>query len=354
MQRFAARLAAIALFLPLGAMAAAFQDVLDTPASQSRFAVRSLLNGLTLAGKRLVAVGQRGHVVYSDDAGASWLQAKVPVSSDLVAVSFPSPQQGWAVGHDGVVLHSADGGANWVRQLDGRSLGRVLLAHYESLAARGLLGSAEESAALLGEVRRMAGQGAENSLLDVWFADEKNGFVVGAFNLILRTADGGETWEPWLHRTANPTRLHLYSISQVNGELYVSGEQGLLMKLEPRGERFVGLDAGYRGTYFGTTGRDGAVLAFGLRGNAFRSTDGGKSWRKVETGLQDGITGAAVCDHRLLLVSQSGKLLVSEDGGVKLSLARIEQPAPASAVACVGGDRVAIAGPRGISVQSFK
>ena len=32
----------------------------------------------------------------------------VPVSSDLVAVAFPTPQQGWAVGHDGVILASAD------------------------------------------------------------------------------------------------------------------------------------------------------------------------------------------------------------------------------------------------------
>lgn len=33
----------------------------------------------------------------------------MPVSSDLVAVSFPDAANGWAVGHDGVVLKTSDG-----------------------------------------------------------------------------------------------------------------------------------------------------------------------------------------------------------------------------------------------------
>src|SRR5262249_19097658 len=151
-------------------------------------------NGLARAGERVVAVGQRGHVMYSDDAGASWKQANVPVSSDLVAVTFPTPTHGWAVGHDGVILHSADAGATWTRQLKGQS--------------------------------------PDNPFLDVWFSDEKTGFVVGAFNLILQTTDGGASWQPWLDRTDNPKTLHLYAIREAAGQVYVAGEQGLLMRLD--------------------------------------------------------------------------------------------------------------------------
>ena len=46
-----------------------WRDVLDTPAAKSPLAARALLNGLARAGTRIVAVGQRGHIVYSDDAG---------------------------------------------------------------------------------------------------------------------------------------------------------------------------------------------------------------------------------------------------------------------------------------------
>ena len=54
------------------------RDVLDTPAVKSPLAVRALVNGLAIAGTRIVAVGQRGHVLLSDDAGKSWQQAEVP------------------------------------------------------------------------------------------------------------------------------------------------------------------------------------------------------------------------------------------------------------------------------------
>src|SRR4029453_7009044 len=95
------------------------RDVLDTPAIKTPLAARALLNGLARARERIIAGGQRGHVLFSDDGGKSWQQAAVPVSSDLVAVSFPNATTGWAVGHDGVVLRSTDAGTSWTRQLDG-------------------------------------------------------------------------------------------------------------------------------------------------------------------------------------------------------------------------------------------
>lgn len=348
-------LAALTLVLPLPASADGFRDALDTPAQQSPFAAKSLLNGVTTAGKRAVAVGQRGHIVYSDDAGKSWQQAQVPVSSDLVAVTFPTPEQGWAVGHDGIVLHSADGGATWTRQLDGRGVGKVMTDFYAAQSAKGSLGSPDDAAALVDEAGRIAAQGAENPFLDVWFEDENNGFIVGAFNLIFRTADGGKTWEPWYYRTANPNRLHFYAVRQIGNTLYLVGEQGMVQKLDAASGRFVALDTGYKGTFFGITGSDTAVIVHGLRGHAFRSVDGGNTWQKIETGLQDGITGSAACNaRRIVLVSQSGRMLLSDNGGENFRPVKLDQAVPASAVACLGKDVSVIAGARGVSAQAIQ
>ncbi len=348
-------LVSLVLALPLAATAAgSFRDALDVPARESAFAARSLLNGVAQAGKRTVAVGQRGHIVYSDDGGKTWVQAKVPVSSDLVAVSFPTPAKGWAVGHDGVVLHSSDGGETWVRQLDGRSAGQLMANYYKAKAEAGALGNPDAAAALVAEAERIAAQGAENSFLDVWFADENNGFIVGSFNLIFRTSDGGASWEPWFHRTENPNRLHLYAIRKANGGLYIAGEQGTVLKLDAAGGRFVALDTGYKGTFFGVAGSGDSVTVYGLRGHAFRSTDGGKTWHKTATNLPDGITGAASCSAtRLLLVSQSGRLLVSDDAGATFRAVKVDQPSPATAVACLG-DNAVIAGTRGVRVQAIQ
>ncbi|RZI39936.1 glycosyl hydrolase [Herbaspirillum sp. HC18] len=348
-------LAALAMAIPMTASAAAFQDVLTAPATESALAARTLFNGVASAGKRMVAVGQRGHIVYSDDAGKTWRQAKVPVSSDLVAVAFPSPQTGWAVGHDGVVLHTADGGATWAKQLDGIGAGKLMASFYADLAAKGALGSPDVAAVLADEAKRIAGQGAENPFLDVWFADDNTGYIVGAFNLIFRTTDGGKNWEPWFDRTDNPKRLHLYAIREVGGGLYISGEQGLVLKLDETANRFKALETGYHGTYFGITGGDAAVVAFGLRGNVYRSADGGKQWQKIETGLQEGIVGASSCGgSRLVLISQSGRMLASDDTGEHFRPVKLKQPGPASAVLCAPGDLAVIAGMRGVQVQEFK
>lgn len=348
-----ARCALMALAFVLPAVACAgFADVLDTPASMSPLASHGLLNGVALAGKRVVAVGQRGQVVYSDDAGATWRQAAVPVASDLVAVCFPTPQQGWAVGHDGVVLHSSDGGATWARQLDGRRVGELMLEQLHARAAGNPSGSDADAAASRDEVERIAAQGAENPFLDVWFADEHNGYIVGAFNLIFRTTDGGQSWVSWFDRTDNPDRLHLYAVRGIGSDVYITGEQGLLLKLDRQSERFRAIQTPYKGTYFGVVGTRDAVVVYGLRGNAYRSSDAGAHWLAVDTGIQEGITGGTVFGAQgLALVSQAGSLLVSHDSGEHFTVYRQAKPEPSSAVAVVG-DVVVTAGALGVKTQA--
>ena len=119
---FAPLLATLALLAAPSAWSAPYVDVLDTPAQKSSLASQRILNGVALAGNRVVVVGQRGHILYSDDRGSTWTQAIVPVSVDLVAVHFPSAQKGWAVGHSGVVLATADARRD-VGQATRRALG---------------------------------------------------------------------------------------------------------------------------------------------------------------------------------------------------------------------------------------
>ncbi|MCY1388562.1 Ycf48-like protein precursor [compost metagenome] len=333
------------------AQATNFIDVLDQPARLSTLAVRSPLLATARAGDRLVAVGQRGHILYSDDSGKNWLQASVPVSADLNAVSFPTPQQGWSVGSDGVVLHSSDAGATWSKQLDGRQIGDLLVKHYSALA-QAEPGN-EQWPQLVEDGQRLTKEGADKPLLDVWFANDQLGYVVGVFNLILRTEDGGKHWTPFQDRIDNPQGLHLNAIATAGDALYIAGEQGLLLKFDDTQQRFLALPTPYQGSFFGVVGKPGEVLVYGLRGHVFRSTDGGANWAPLNTGLQVNITAATLdTDGHYELFTQAGQRLVSQDGGQGLKLMAQQNPSPVAGAVQAADGTLVLVGNRGARVLS--
>ncbi len=319
---------------PPAAASAPTTDLVDRPADLEPAAARSLLLDIVRAGQRLVAVGERGHVLLSDDDGRHWRQAKsVPSRTLLTAVAFADARQGWAVGHDEIILHTADGGETWSRQ------------HY-----------APE---------------AQQPLLDLWFADARRGIAVGAYKSYYVTGDGGATWtrtpfEPAPPPGAKPAgpdddippEYHLNRITGRGDRLYIAAEAGQLYRSDDAGHSWRTLRSPYNGSFFGLLPLAGdAVLAFGLRGNLFRSDDGGVTWRKLESGTTAMLTdGFALPDGRLALVGLSGTVLVSADAGIGWTLAQQEDrkglsaalPAAAGALVAVGEDgarRIALPGP---------
>ncbi|CAN1600393.1 protein of unknown function [Pseudomonas mediterranea] len=189
---------------------------LDQAAMQSAKAAHAVMLAVTRAGERLVAVGERGIVLLSDDSGKSWRQARVPVSVSLTAVQFVDDEQGWAVGHMGVVLHSTDGGETWVKQLDGVAAAQLALV----AAQQG--GDAKP----VEDAERLVADGPDKPFLDLYFSDRRNGYVVGAYGLILHTVDGGGTWKPWMQQVDNPDGLNLYGI-RAAGENCSSSASGV-------------------------------------------------------------------------------------------------------------------------------
>lgn len=247
-------------------------------AEPAPLAAKSLLLAVAQAGDRLVAVGDRGHVLLSSDQGRTWTQSVVPARAMLTGVSFPDARHGWAVGHDGVILATADGGQTWQRQ--------------------------------------DAGSDLETVYLDVHFRDLMNGFAIGAYGKFMVTADGGKTWT-----AAHPSEdeVHYNRLTAGgDGTLYLAGEGGLLLVSRDGGKQWTKSEVPYDGSLFGTLPLDKSrVIVYGLRGHILRSEDQGENWTDESNQLQVLImAGARLATGRIVLAGQGGNFFVSHDRGV--------------------------------------
>ncbi len=338
------------VFPPPPAQAEAVLPPLRRPALLSEKAPQSVLLDVTGAGDRLIAVGERGHILVSADNGTTWRQKPAPVSVTLTAVGFASPEVGWAVGHSGVVLNTEDGGDNWHQQLDGHGAADLVMA---SVTARKPAEEGQETFQRdMAEAERLVADGADKPFLDLCFTDRRNGFILGAYNLMFRTMDGGRTWAPWSRHTDNPNAYHLYRMLTVGHDLYVAGELGLLLRSDDRGQTFQNLPSPYEGSYFGLIGlKSGLLIAYGLRGHAFQSADRGATWRPLNTGAQASITDAIeLKDGRLLLVTQSGQVLIGDGHTPSFSSLAMETAFPFAAAAQAKNGDLILVGARGVRV----
>ena len=279
-------------------------DTLEQTAPISALASRSPLNAAALAGERLVVVGSRGSILYSDDQGQHWRQASVPVTVSLTSVCFADASHGWAVGHRGVILASDDGGASWTRQLQGAQAANAILQARQ--------GSAQES-----EARRLVQEGADKPFLAVQCQGGGRVLAVGAYGLAFSTQNAGSSWQPALALFEGSESQHLNAVQAMEGRLYVAGEQGALMSIGADLQDFKRFDSPYEGSFFGVLATaQHHLLAFGMRGHVFRSVDQGATWQAVAMASNKSLTAATqLRDGALLLADESGQGWLSQDDG---------------------------------------
>jgi photosystem II stability/assembly factor-like uncharacterized protein len=327
---------------------AKFQDPLDTPAQFYRAADTRPLLAIARAGGALIAVGSRGLIVRSEDAGKSWSQSPAPVQTDLLAVHFPTPTDGWAVGHNGVILRSADAGKTWIKQLDGRIAAESFKKFY---ATQGTEAAAIATALL----DRNYKAGPALPWLDVWFDDADHGFVVGSFGMVAATADGGKTWAPWLDRVDDPRGLNLNAVRGVGGKIFAAGERGMVFALDRKAQHFRPIATGYAGSFFGIVGTGDALLVFGLRGVAYRSANGGASWQPVKLPTEITATAGALQGDQggFVLVNSAGQLLQSADQGRSFTMARVANPMRYTGIVLIGPRAAVVTGLSGVRTESL-
>ncbi|MCG8391641.1 MAG: YCF48-related protein [Pseudomonadales bacterium] len=324
---------------------------------------------LASAGSRVVAVGDRGKILYSDDQGGHWKAAVAPSEVLLTAVCFADARHGWAVGHDAVVLGTDDGGETWELQysdpLGGE--GEEEVGEEESLDdlsmddlyaqdpySDDLYSDDLYSDDPYGDTAAAPVDTSGAPLLDVHCEGRERAVAVGGYGYFLETTDGGSTWQKDLERLNNRDGWHLYGYAAAkdSADRYVVGEKGVIFRSSDKGKTWESLDSPYAGTLFGATAvSDYQVLTYGLQGNVWLTANRGSSWVKVPSKLSRGVNdGAVLEDGTVVLVTNAGGILTSHDGGQSFSLRFLPDRESISAVLPREQGGILIAGQGGVRV----
>ncbi len=274
---------------------------------------RIYLMDVTHAGDRLVAVGERGFALISDDAGKTWRAVGTPARRTLTGVAFNGDQLGVAVGHGGTLVRTEDGGTIVDRGADGRGDGRVA-ARCRRAGRR--------------QVRRLR-----------------------RLRLLFRL-DGRR---PDLDATGDHRRElrgpHL--AGRARQRRAVAGRRGRHAGALGRRRRDVrrGALAVHRDRSSACWWRaDGSLLLYGMRGSIYRSADAGATWQKIEVHTTASFNGGRVLsDGRIMLVGNAGLVAHSADNGQVFEIEWSTAGKGFSAVAEVPGGVVTV-GERGAAV----
>jgi photosystem II stability/assembly factor-like uncharacterized protein len=278
-----------------------------TPSYMMPLAEKAVLTDLIRVNEQLyVAVGDRGHVLLSKNS-TEWTQIQTPVQSLFTSVYFLDGKHGWAVGHDATIIATQDGGQSW-------------------------------------QLQQFKPE-TDKPLFDILFADANNGIALGAYGMFYRTTDGGKSWQDEFHlelvgaddqeylkelQENDPDAYlderasvlpHFNRIYQHNNVLYLIGEAGFFATSADFGKSWTRHTEFYNGSLFGLTmTAKNSLIAAGLRGHVFRSTDLGQSWQEIKLSQSATLNSVLTDDAgHVYLTGNAGTLLVSQDDGVSFT-----------------------------------
>jgi photosystem II stability/assembly factor-like uncharacterized protein len=293
---------------------------LDTSSIPVKTPARVLLVALArTASHRLVAVGEHGVVIYSDDNGENWTQASVPANVTLTCVAFATAEIGWAAGHFGAILKTRDGGATWEVQLNGIQANQLTLTAAQDPAVA--TDPCPCAPLALRRATHFMDEGPDKPFLCLLVLSPQKILTFGAYRMAMLSNDGGASWTDWSLHIYDKYSHNIYDAAMIGSTCYLVAEEGLVFASTDGCSSFLPLTPTSSTTLFGVLGaKDGSIIVYGVAGAAFRSTDAGKSWINIMLASQDDITcGRGLESGVIILASEAGVLFKSTDNGVSFN-----------------------------------
>ncbi len=152
------------------------------------------------------------------------------------------------------------------------------------------------------------------NLFDVKFVTPLKGWITGKYGTILYTEDGGENWEA----QESGTEEDLMRVSFVNEKMgWAAGRSGTIIHTEDGGKKWV---AQYNikalpTKIFFINEKEGWIAGSNPIGALFRTQDSGKTWQKMEIGLQRAIGSVFFLNPLTGWIQAGEEIFRTKDGG---------------------------------------
>lgn len=261
---------------------------------------------------------------------AQWKLNNPTGTGDLVAIYFTSSEKGWVAGDNGYLASTNDGGRTWTRVVLGttENINEIYFRNERNgylVAGRKMFVTSDAGANWRETViyRPADLRGGTPEFLSIRFADRKRGLVIGALHdrngdvvdsLVMRTEDGGETWQ----RSLVPSKGELFHLDY-NGSsnAWIVGDEGVILATTDSGISWTIQKSGTRVPLYCVDFRDDEEgYAVGKSGTILRTEDGGDTWTKVTTNFPDTFMRVDFADDKNgWIVGYRGSILRSSDKG---------------------------------------
>jgi photosystem II stability/assembly factor-like uncharacterized protein len=176
------------------------------------------------------AGGANGAVYYTVDGGKNWTGVTTNTTETIHELYFTDTKTGYAAGSNGLMMRTTDGGKTWKILKTGKT--SFLSGLWFMNAARGF--AAGQSGLLLSTVDSgnhwtATYPGWGDDIQRLYFVNNAVGYMVQSnFNgIIYGTVDSGKSWQ----LVASPTGAYLFDLTVLNGNIFVCGSTGKLLKI---------------------------------------------------------------------------------------------------------------------------
>ena len=299
------------------------------------------------------ALGAGSAILKTTDGGQSWTNLTSGIGSGLNDIHFaPGSNTGFVVGPSGALRKTTNAGANWTTIASGVTT-TLFSVHFLD-ANTGFIAGAN------GVVRKTTNGGSSWSnifsgtdyIKDVWFADAQNGFLLSPYK-IFRTTNGGSSWESW---DANPDYiLHRFNFLNAQ-EGYATADPRTLLRTFDGGITWQTYQLPYPNLSFETAfflNTNVAYLA-SSSGRISKTTDGGLTWDNQTSGFSGIQQGIDFIDTQNgIFACTSGEIYYTRNGALNIRRAKYSELRNCTGVKYLRPNLALISADSGIVLRSI-